>query len=359
MTRGRPGTRSSTRRPWRPSSPATRGPPLLDVRWRLGGPPGRDGLRRRSPARRGLRRPRHRPRRPARPRRPPPAARRRRSLQDALRRLGVSDDRPVVVYDDGDGGCRGPRLVAAALAGPPRRTRSSTAGSPPGSAAGGRSRPATSYRPQPATSPRARRPARARRRRGRRLAARRACCSTPAPPSATAARSSRSTRSPATSRARSTPRPPATSAPTAASCRRPTCGPGSPRSASRPARGRRRLLRLRRHRRPRRPRPRAGRCRAPAALYAGSWSRVVTDPARPVATRLTQLKIVRDVATGDTPQPRRVASQYVATNLRGRRPAVSRGGGCPGGQSRRRVPNMMSSHEGTAGRRVWRCPVAT
>ena len=80
------------------------GPPtLLDLRWRLGGPPGRDGYRAghlpgaayadldadlAGPPGRGGRHPL------------PDVA----DVQASLRRLGVSGDRPVVVYDDQDGG---------------------------------------------------------------------------------------------------------------------------------------------------------------------------------------------------------------------------------------------------------------
>ncbi len=78
-------------------------PTLLDLRWRLGGPPGRDSYLAghlpgavyadletdlAGPPGRGGRHPL------------PDVA----VAQESLRRLGVSDDRPVVVYDDQDGG---------------------------------------------------------------------------------------------------------------------------------------------------------------------------------------------------------------------------------------------------------------
>jgi thiosulfate/3-mercaptopyruvate sulfurtransferase len=76
-------------------------PVLLDVRWRLGGPPGIDGYRRGhlpgavfADLDRDLAGP---PGPAGRHPLPDPAA-----FQAAMRAAGVSRDRPVVVYDDGD-----------------------------------------------------------------------------------------------------------------------------------------------------------------------------------------------------------------------------------------------------------------
>ena len=76
-------------------------PVLLDVRWRLGGPPGTDSYRRghlRGAVFADLDRDLAGPPGPAgRHPLPDPAA-----FQAAMRAAGVSQDRPVVVYDDGD-----------------------------------------------------------------------------------------------------------------------------------------------------------------------------------------------------------------------------------------------------------------
>ena len=96
-------------------------PVLLDVRWQLGGPPGRPDVRGRPHPRRGLRRPRRGTRRPG---RRGAAATRCRTWTPSARRCGapgVSAGPPGgrVRRRPGLGG--GPRLVAAALDGSPGR----------------------------------------------------------------------------------------------------------------------------------------------------------------------------------------------------------------------------------------------
>ena len=117
-----------------------------------GRPAGPRRVRRRPRPGGGVRRPRHRPRRP----RPGPAAgtrcRTSAVFEEAMRAAGVSDDRPVVVYDDWEGRAAARCLVAAALGRASRRARARRrlVG-----LAGGRrrtSRPATRLR-DPATSP--------------------------------------------------------------------------------------------------------------------------------------------------------------------------------------------------------------
>ena len=89
-------------------------PVLLDVRWRLGGPPGIDSYRAGhlpSAVFTDLDRDLARPPGPG-GRHPLPAD----GLSEAaMRRAGVSDGRPVVAYDDGDAVAGWPGLVAAAL----------------------------------------------------------------------------------------------------------------------------------------------------------------------------------------------------------------------------------------------------
>jgi thiosulfate/3-mercaptopyruvate sulfurtransferase len=80
---------------------APRPPVLLDVRWRLGGPPGIDSYRAGhlpSAVFADLDRDLSGPPGPA-GRHPLPSAA---DFQEAMRRAGVSDGRPVVAYDDGD-----------------------------------------------------------------------------------------------------------------------------------------------------------------------------------------------------------------------------------------------------------------
>ncbi len=90
------------------------GPALLDVRWRLGGPPGLDSYRAGhlpgavfTDLDRDLAAP---PGPAGRHPLPDPAV-----FQEAMRVAGVSQDRPVVVYDDAGRHGRRSRLVAAAL----------------------------------------------------------------------------------------------------------------------------------------------------------------------------------------------------------------------------------------------------
>ena len=144
----------------------------------------------------------------------PPGVRGRHPLPDperfeaAMRRCGVRQDRPVVVYDDWSGPGRDPRLVAAAAPRAPRRTGARRRVALLG---GGRRRRGDRRAAVPAGRlPRRGRPAAGRRRRRAAGWPATACSSTPGPPSASGARWSRSTRSPATSRARSTCRPPRT-----------------------------------------------------------------------------------------------------------------------------------------------------
>ena len=103
MTRGGPGSPLVDAETLAAEIAGDAGPTLLDLRWRLGGPPGRDSYLAghlpgavyadletdlAGPPGRGGRHPL------------PDVA----VAQESLRRLGVSDDRAVVVYDDQDGG---------------------------------------------------------------------------------------------------------------------------------------------------------------------------------------------------------------------------------------------------------------
>ena len=256
---------SDTARPLIPASTCSgaRGDvTVLDVRYRLGGPPGRPEYAAG-----------HVPGAAyvdldtdlagaAGHARPAPAARPRRFLA-AMRRAGVGSDRPVVVYDDWDGPGRGPVLVAAA---PPRPRRRAGARRRLAGVAGrgrrGRDRarrarePRRLRRPAPGAMPVVD---------GRRRRSAWPCWSTPARRSATAARPSRSTRSPGSI-------PGAVNVPTDRQPRR-----GRPLPAGRELRevyaavgaDRRRrrggVLRLRRHRRPR-PARAGGRRRPRGAL---------------------------------------------------------------------------------------------
>ena len=171
-------------------------------------------LRGRAHPRRGLRRPRLRARGPGGQRRPAPPA----GPGGLRRRHAAGRGRPDTPGGrlrrrSGLGG--GPRLVAAALGGAPRRPRTGRRSRRLGRAADHR----RSRSPRRGRLPA---PSRARSASWTRTAPRRwpapACCWTRGPASATGARSSRSTGSAATSRARCPPRPRRTSARTAASC---------------------------------------------------------------------------------------------------------------------------------------------
>ena len=254
---------------------------LLDVRWQLGGPPGRPEYRAG-----------HLPGaayvdlddelaghgEPADGRHPLPDIA---VLQAAARGWGLNDGDTVVVYDDlgslsaarawwllRHAGVRDVRLLDGSLAAWRAAGLPIAAGDEaiPPAASPCRTdscRPSTRMPP-----PRCPQPA--------------ACCSTPAPPSATAATPSRSTLGPATSRARSARRRPRTSAPTGDSCPPARCAPGSNGWASTDAAAvgvycgsgvtaahQAAALAI------------AG---FPAALYPGSWSQWSNLPGRPVAT---------------------------------------------------------------------------
>ena len=261
----------------------SRPPVLLDVRWQLGGPPGRPSTRQgTSPAPSTSTSTPNSPG-PRRSRRPPSAAGPRRSSPPPCARPGSRADRGRgrVRRRPGLGG--GPRLVAAALGGAPGRAG---AGRRPRrlDGAGGAT---VGRRPGPGRGrlharARARSPLLTRTRRRRWPAP--VCCWTRGRPSATAARSSRSTASAATSRARC--RAPTTenvARGRRASCPPPSSPPASPRWVRSRRRRGRRLLRLRGLRRP----TRCWRWRVagiPAALYVGSWSEWSSDASRPVAT---------------------------------------------------------------------------
>ena len=260
---------------------------ILDVRWRLGGPPGRADYdaahipgavfvdldtELADPPGPGGRHPL-----------PDPAR-----LQAVLRRAGVRADTSVVAYDDGNGAVAARAWWLLRWAGMPASGSPCwTAGGRAGSADG---RPTTAE-PAPARGGRRRRAARCACRCSTRTPSRRspapACCSTPAPRRATAARPSRSTRRRATSRAPATcpprdrrsgrpgaPRPPtwrerfaargaAGATPVAA-----YCGSGVNAAA---------LVLAAEHAGLRPPED-------PVALYPGSWSQWSSDPSRPVAT---------------------------------------------------------------------------
>ena len=172
--------------------------------------PGRPGGRRARlaagpPAGRALRAPGPRPvRRQDRPQRPPPAARAPRRWPNAPGGWGIAPGVQVVCYDAPGRALCGARLVDAALAGPRRRGRCSTAASPPGRPPAARSTDEIAAAAAAAALPGAaagHADAAGRRTAGRSSAAC-AWCSTRAPASASAARSSRWTRWPATSPAR-------------------------------------------------------------------------------------------------------------------------------------------------------------
>ena len=252
-------------------------PVLLDVRWRLSGPPGRedydaghlpgavfidlDTELSGTPGRGG--------RHPL----PDPAA-----LERTLRAKGVREGDSVVVYDAGDDQAAARAWWILRWAGH-RDTRVLDGGYAAWVAAGARYQH-KSHKPGTATSPYAPAVCRCSTPTPPPNARRTACSSTPAWRRATGARSSRSTRSPATSRAPSTCRPPTSRRRTAACVPRPSCASGSRRSRDREVgaycgsgvTAAHTVLALHR----------AG--RTDAALYVGSWSEWVADPGRPVAT---------------------------------------------------------------------------
>ena len=208
---------------------------VLDVRWKPGRSARPRRVRARPHSRRGIRRPRDRVGRPRRCRRTAvircPT---RPTSRTAARRWGLDDGDAVVVYDDVSGtsaarawwllrhaGVRDVRVLDGGLAAwrdarLPIETE--TVVPTPGG-----------------IHLQLRRPSDARRRMLPKPSRTTACCSTPARPSASAARSSRSIRVPATSPARSARRRPTTSAPTAGCCPRTPSPRGSPRSASTPS----------------------------------------------------------------------------------------------------------------------------
>ena len=256
---------------------------MLDVRWALGDPHGRDhytaghipgavyvdlDTELAAPPSPGGR--------------PPSAAGPRRTCRRSARRWGIGPGRPVVVYDDlGNtaaarawwllryAGVTDVTLLDGAL-GAWRSAGLPLESGVPADPLAGRCRPARG------------RPARHRRRRGRRTRGRQACCWTPVPPSATGVRWNRSTRARATSRARSPPRPGRTWRPTARSCQPRSCASGfRARGADDAARigvycgsgvtAAHQIAAL----------ALAG---FDATLFPGSWSAWSADPARPAAT---------------------------------------------------------------------------
>ena len=183
-------------------------PVLLDVRWRLGGPPGIDSYRRGhlpgavfADLDRDLAGP---PGPAGRHPLPDPAA-----FQAAMRAAGVSQDRPVVVYDDGDATIAARGWWTLRYFGH-EDVRVLDGGYRAWADAGASRSPRPSPLRPPATSPRSPVTCRCSTRRARRQRRGPGCCSTPGRGSATAGRPSRPTRWPATSPARSARPPSAT-----------------------------------------------------------------------------------------------------------------------------------------------------
>ena len=203
---------------------------VLDVRWRLGGPPGRELYdAAHTPARRSSTLTWTWPRRRARAAGTPmPAAA---EFEQAMRRAGVSDGRPVVVYDDADSTAAARAWWLLRYFGHPS-VLVLDGGFRAWTAAGIRSirraRPTTG---RSATSPRARATWTCSARTARRPSRGPACSSTPGRESGTGARPSTSTRWRVTSLARSAPRRQRTSTRMAPSGHRPTWPPASRPSA--------------------------------------------------------------------------------------------------------------------------------
>ena len=207
----------------------------------------------------------------------------RRPCRQALRRVGVRQDHPVVAYDAGDGHAAARLWWTLRWAGSPRcersrrRVRRLDRGWPAGRAGRGGAAPGRLV-VRPGQLPVARRGA------APPGSPATACCSTPGSRRATGARPSRSTRSPATSRARSTCPPPNLTGPDGR-LRSPSELRAAFESAGVRASAPQSAPTADRASPPRTPCSPCTEAGFPdAALYVGSWSHWVTDPFRPIAT---------------------------------------------------------------------------